>query len=113
MFLDPWAYAGCVDVRTLTSHVSLDLVSNAGEEVPHACQVGLALQLLVDAVVGTDRRLVLQVSEVASVTALTARRAHGRHLLPGVVGVDYYREGPDGRPRNGGKPRTPAWRLWR
>lgn len=75
-------YAGCVDIRP---DGSLDLVSDAREEVPHAAQVGLALQLLVDAVIGADGRLVLQITEIRPVTAFTTGRAHTAHHFQGAV----------------------------
>lgn len=59
----------------------VDLVRDAREEVPHAYQVGLALQFAVDGVAGADRRLRLQILEVLPVTALTTGCAQKCHHL--------------------------------
>lgn len=59
----------------------LDLARDGREEVPDAAQVGLALELLVDGVVGADGRQPRQVVEVALVAALTRGGAQGDSRL--------------------------------
>lgn len=72
---------------SLRTHVGLpDLGRDARQEGVHARQVGFTLQLLVDAIVTTDRRLPTQVREVCLVTAVTGARAHMLHLLQGEYG---------------------------